>query len=233
MSETTGNGKVRDVTAAGPVRAMIADDDEIIVKGLAAMLGPFSGRVRVVGHALMSDDIAGRASQLGADVVLVDVRVQGGADGLEVAARLVAGSPPFRVVVFTDLADERHLFQALRLDVSGYLLRSLSGSQLAGHLERVRGGELVVDPRLGAHAARTAARVDNGRVWPGAQRGLSHRESEVLGLLVDGLANRDIATELLLGEETVKSHLRAVYRKLGVRHRAQAVSTALRQGIYR
>src|SRR5207302_2275839 len=138
---------------------------------------------------------------------------------------------PFRIVIFTEEADERRLYEALRLGVSGYLLKSLSSELLADHLERVRLGEVVVDPTLATRIAMRGAHQGDGRVWPGTQLGLSQRESQVLGLLADGLSNRLIASELVVGEETVKTHLRNIYRKLGVKDRAQAIAIAIRRGI--
>jgi DNA-binding NarL/FixJ family response regulator len=143
-----------------------------------------------------------------------------------------AEKPPFRLVIFTNDANERCLFEALRLGISGYLLKSLNGTQLADHLVRVRDGEVVVDPTMASRIAMQAAQCGGGRTWPGSQQGLSQRESEVLRLLTDGLTNRLIAADLVVGEETVKTHLRSVYRKLGVSDRAQAVATALREGIF-
>jgi DNA-binding NarL/FixJ family response regulator len=144
----------------------------------------------------------------------------------------VAQKPSFRVVIFTDEADERRLFEALRLGVSGYLLKSLTSAQLADHLVRVHEGEVVVDPAMATRIAMRAAHLGGGRIWPGSQLGLSQRESEVLSLLVDGLSNRMIATQLVVGEETVKTHLRSIYRKLGVNDRAQAIAAAIRQGMF-
>jgi DNA-binding NarL/FixJ family response regulator len=216
---------------APPVRVVLVNDDEIIMEGLQGMLGRHGDRVELAGGVLLSDDVAETATALNADVVLFDINIKG-TNGLEVAAQMVADKPPFRVVVFTDDADERRLFEALRLGFSGYLLKSLGGAQLADHLVRVRDGEIVVDPTMATRIAMRAAHLGGGRIWPGSQLGLSQRESEVLSLLVDGLSNRLIAAQLVVGEETVKTHLRSIYRKLGVNDRAQAIATALRQGLF-
>jgi DNA-binding NarL/FixJ family response regulator len=216
---------------AKPVRVVLVNDDEIIMEGLQGMLARHRDRVELAGGVLLSDDVVESAMALNPDVVLFDINIQG-SHGLEVAAQMVAEKPPFRVVVFTDDADERRLYDALRLGISGYLLKSLSGAQLADHLVRVRDGEVVVDPTMATRIAMRAAQLGGGRIWPGSQLGLSQRESEVLSLLVDGLSNRLIAAQLVVGEETVKTHLRSIYRKLGVNDRAQAIATALRQGMF-
>src|SRR5207302_4603745 len=121
----------------------------------------------------------------------------------------LADGPPFRVVIFTDDSEERRLFEALRLGVSGYLLKSLNGVQLADHLVRVADGQIVVDPTIATRIALRGAQFGGAEMWPGSQLTLSHRESEVLGLLVDGLSNRLIAAQLVVGEEPEKTHLRS------------------------
>ena len=129
--------------------------------------------------------------------------------------------------------DEQYLFQALRAGAAGYLLKWVDGQDLVRQLERAAEGETVVDPTMAGRAVSSAARLQAGEFWPGARLGLTQRESEVLAHLVAGLSNRAIASKLVLGEETVKSHVRAIYRKLEVGDRAGAVATALREGIFR
>jgi len=128
--------------------------------------------------------------------------------------------------------DEQYLFQALRVGASGYLLKSISSDELVRQLEFVQGGETAIDPGMAARAVDTAARLQRDEFWPGARQGLTQRESEILSFVVNGLSNRAIATKLVIGDETVKSHLRSIYRKLGVSDRTGAVATALREGIY-
>jgi DNA-binding NarL/FixJ family response regulator len=215
----------------GPVRVVLVNDDEIIIVGLQAMLARHADRVEVVGGVLVTEDVLTKALDLQADVVLLDTTLHE-TSGLELAAGLVAEKPPFRVVIFTDDGDERRLFEALRFGISGYLLKSLSGAQLADHLVLVSSGQVIVDPRMATRIAKRAAHVGDNQGWPGSHLGLSQRESQVLGLLVEGLSNRLIAAQLVVGEETVKTHLRSIYRKLGANDRAHAIATVLRQGIF-
>ncbi|MBV9351389.1 MAG: response regulator transcription factor, partial [Mycobacterium sp.] len=114
----------------------------------------------------------------------------------------------------------------------GYLLKSIGSDELVRQLELAHHGETVIDPKMAARAADTAARLQRDEFWPGARQGLTQRESEILSCMVTGLSNRGIANKLVIGEETVKSHLRSIYRKLGVSDRTGAVATALREGIY-
>jgi DNA-binding NarL/FixJ family response regulator len=214
-----------------PVRVVLVNDEQIIIDGLRTMLASHREQVKVVGRVLASENLASTIPDLGADVVLVDLHIQG-ASGLELAARLLEERPPFRVVVFTDDSEERRLFEALRLGVSGYLLKSLNGVQLADHLVRVADGQVVVDPTMATRIALRGAEFGGAEMWPGSQLSLSQRESQVMALLVEGMSNRLIAAQLVVGEETVKTHLRSIYRKLGVNDRSHAVATVMRLGIF-
>jgi DNA-binding NarL/FixJ family response regulator len=196
------------------------------------MLAPFRGRIRVVGEAADAEDAIRVVEALDPDVVLCDLRLQG-VSGLDLCRRLLERDPNRRVVLLSVYDDEQYVFQALRAGASGYLLKKISGEELVRHLELVYAGERVVDTVLAGRAMDSAARLASGEFWPGARQGLTHRESEVLSLMVTGLSNRGIATRLVVGDETVKSHLRAIYRKLGVSDRTGAVAAALREGIFR
>ena len=128
--------------------------------------------------------------------------------------------------------DEQYLYQALRVGASGFLLKRIKGGELADYLRRIYDGEVLIDPSLAGRVALSAARLRSGEFWPGAHLGLTQRESEVLSLLVAGLFNRAIAMKLVVSEETVKTHSRGIYRKLGVSDRAAAVAVALREGVF-
>jgi DNA-binding NarL/FixJ family response regulator len=214
-----------------PVRIVLVDDHEMVLQGLRAMLARFSGRVRVVGEAAEAEEAERLVTGLDPDVVLCDVRLRG-SSGLDLCRRLVELDSDRRVVLLSVYDDEQYLYQALRAGAAGYLLKRVSGEELVAHLERANAGETVVDAGLAGRAAAAAARLQAGEFWPGARLGLSQRESEVLALMVAGLSNQAIAGKLVVGLETVKSHVRAVYRKLSVADRAGAVAVALREGIF-
>jgi DNA-binding NarL/FixJ family response regulator len=217
---------------ARPVRVVLVDDHEMVLQGLKAMLARFLGRVRVVGEAPDAEAAEKVVAALDPDIVLCDVRLRG-SSGLDLCRRLVEKQPGRRVVLLSVYDDEQYLYQALRSGAAGYLLKRVGGDELVRQLEQVHAGETVVDSALAGRAAASAARLQSGEFWPGAHLGLSHRESEVLALMVAGLSNRAIAAKLIVGDETVKSHARAIYRKLDVGDRAGAVAAALREGIFR
>lgn len=212
-----------------PVHVLLADDRQILADGLRTMLGPYAREVRLVGDRAPTEEIQVIARQLGADVVLLDVDNEP-AERLELVSKLLSGEPPYKVVIFTYHKSERYLFEALRRGVSGYLLQSCGAAELVLHLVRVCQKEVVIDSSMATRVAVRACLTDGTRCWSGAELGLSRRQSEVATLVAEGLSNRLIAERLGVGKETVKTHLRATYRALGVNDRASAVAKLLRHG---
>jgi len=217
--------------ASRPVRIVLVDDHEMVIEGLKAMLAAFADRVAVVGQAVGAERALRVVDELDPDIVLSDVRMQG-SSGLDLCQTLRARRPDRKVVMLSVYDDEQYLFQALRVGAAGYLLKSIGSDELVRQLEFVHSGATAIDPGMAARAADTAARMQRDEFWPGARQGLTQRESEILSCVVNGLSNRGIAGKLVIGEETVKTHLRSIYRKLGVSDRTGAVATALREGIY-
>ncbi|BBU20797.1 response regulator containing a CheY-like receiver domain and an HTH DNA-binding domain [Mycobacterium xenopi] len=224
-----GVGMVTEVTR--PVRVVLVDDHEVVIEGLKAMLAGFASRVRVVGHAVGAEQALKVVESLDPDVVLCDIRMKD-SSGLDLCLALHQRDPQRKIVMLSVYDDEQYLFQALRVGASGYLLKSIGSEELVRQLERVGEGQTAIDPAMAARSVDTAARIQRDEFWPGARQGLTPRESEILSYMVSGLSNRAIAKKLVIGDETVKTHLRSIYRKLGVTDRTSAVATALREGIY-
>ena len=217
--------------AAPALRVFLVDDHEMVLHGLVAMLSRFPDQVSVVGTASTHDDALAAIADLDPEVVLCDVRLRG-SSGLDLCAALLRVDPARKVVLLTVYDDEQYLFQALRVGASGFLLKRVDGHELVGHLAAVRDGDIVIDPTLAGRVAASAARMSSGEFWPGARLGLTQRESEVLALLVAGLSNRAIAGKLVVSDDTVKTHLRGLYRKLDVSDRGGAIAVALREGLF-
>ncbi|SDC94232.1 DNA-binding response regulator, NarL/FixJ family, contains REC and HTH domains [Mycolicibacterium neoaurum] len=217
---------------SSPMRLVLVDDHEMVIEGLKAMLVSFEDRVQVVGQAVGAERALVVVAELDPDIVLCDVRMQG-SSGLDLCLALRERDPDRKIVMLSVYEDEQYLFQALRVGASGYLLKSISSDELVRQLELAHRGQTAIDPGMAARAADTAARLQRDEFWPGARQGLTQRESEILSYVVSGLSNRGIAAKLVIGEETVKTHLSSIYRKLGVGDRTGAVATALREGIYR
>ena len=213
------------------IAVALANDSDLVINGLRAMLAPYRDRVRVATAATGDPDVAALPDEAGSvDVLLLDTfaRADG---GLNAAAMLLSQDPPFRVVIYTDSEAERHVLKALRLGVHGYVLKSTPAEALVGVLERVALGEVVVSGDLASRAARFAASPAETEPWPGARLGLTRRESEVLVLAAEGRSNEEIATKLYVGLETVRSHLKHLYQKLGINDRAAAVAIAWQEGL--
>jgi DNA-binding NarL/FixJ family response regulator len=214
-----------------PPRLLIVDDHQMVLDGLRAMLSAYQGSVQIVGEACEPEDAIALVAELEPDIVLLDIRLNGNS-GLDLCSAILRRRPECKVVFLTVYDDEQYLYQAIRLGASGFLIKRVRGMELVGYLTRIHQGETLVDPALAARVAQSAARLQSGEFWPGAHLGLTQRESEVLALMVSGRSNRAIAGQLTLSAETVKTHVRGIYRKLDVTDRAGAVAAALREGIF-
>ncbi|PZS34492.1 MAG: DNA-binding response regulator [Pseudonocardiales bacterium] len=213
------------------MRVLLVDDHEMVLQGLQAMLSRFADKVEVIGTATEAAEAVAAVSADHPDVVLCDVRLRQGS-GLDVCTAIRKIDPQAKVVFLTVYDDEQYLYQALRVGASGYLLKRVDAHELVRHLENVCEGEIVIDPTLAGRVAASAAHLQSGEFWPGARLGLTQRESEVLALLVGGMSNKGIAARLVVSDDTVKTHLRGVYRKLDVNDRGGAVASALREGLF-
>ena len=216
---------------AAAIRIVIVDDHLVVREGLRAMLDGIE-EVRIVGEAQDLPGALAVVEREKPDVVLLDLRLQG-ASGLDACRTMVERDADVKVVFLTVYEDEQYVFEALRAGARGYMLKKASPEDIVRILQAVQAGEVVIDPSLGGQIALRAAATRGGDYWPGAHLGLTQREGEVLVNLVKGLNNRDIAGALFISEDTVKSHVRSVLRKLGAKDRTQAVSIALRQGLVR
>jgi DNA-binding NarL/FixJ family response regulator len=238
-ADTGGAGQAHaDMGRAGqrhaprrPLRLVIIDDHQMVLDGLTAMLRPYREQVEIAGESSDAREAAQLVAEQKPDAVLLDVRLRG-TSGLDLCTEILARVPGCKVVFLTVYDDEQYLYQALRVGASGFLLKRIRGGELVDHLCRICEGEILIDPALAGRVALSAARLHSGEFWPGAHLGLTQRESEVLSLLVAGLSNRAIAAKLVVSEETVKTHSRGIYRKLGVSDRAGAVAAALREGVF-
>ncbi len=205
-----------------PLRVAVVNDYEIVVAGIAAVLEPYAERVAVVETA------AGLPVVSDVDGVLYDTYAQRQVDAVPVG-ELVPDEA--RLVVFSWNGDAALVAASLAAGASGYVSKASTAQELVDALERVHAGERVVpadmlvaegdvvpaDPDHGADH-----RQELGR-WPGDEFGLSARESEVLALICRGLSNEEITAQAFIGINTVKTHIRTLYRKIGVARRTQAV----------
>ena len=206
------------------IRVVIADDHRVVRVGLEQLLQTFDD-VEFLGAGAGGEEAVALCTEHRPDVLLLDLSMPD-VDGIEVTKRLRDGSPDTKVVVFTSFSDRERIVQALDAGAVGYLLKDAEPEELHAAVQAASRGEAPLTPK--AAAALLADR--RGRP-PEVQ--LTAREREVLGLVVEGLANKQIARRMGISEKTVKGHLTNLFQRIGVADRTQAALWAERAGVFR
>ena len=213
-----------------PVSVMLVDDDELMREGLRAVLSS-DERIDVVEEAPDGRIAVHRARHARPDVVLMDVRMPD-LDGIAATAELLAAAPASRVMILTTFEDDAYILGALRAGASGFLLKRSSPEDLIAAIHTVAAGDALLSPSVTRRVIDRMAR--HPMVGEGADPRLDEltpREREVLGLIAQGLSNREIAAELVVEETTVKTHVKRVLMKLAARDRVHAVILAYEWGL--
>jgi len=206
---------------AKTIRVAFVDDHSIVRRSLSAYLSVQSDIV-VVGEAASGEEALARAAAWNADVIVMDILMPGGMDGIEATRRLKRALPDAQIIVLSGYSDDARVIGALRAGAISYVEKDSEPEQL---LEAVRGaaqGRAIFEPGL-MQRVMQAQNMRHSDV-------LTEREGEVLKLLAEGLTNAEIAAQLFVGEETVKTHVANILRKLGLAHRTQAAVYAIRNG---
>jgi DNA-binding NarL/FixJ family response regulator len=217
------------------IRVLVVDDQAMVREGFAALLDA-QPDMEVVGTAGDGRAALSVASAQTPDVVLMDIRMPG-MDGLTATRALLSGDTTAKVLVLTTFDLDDYIFDALAAGASGFLLKHAPATDLLHAVRVVAAGEALLAPevtrRLIGHFV--AARPDPATAAPRPDRlaSLTDRETEVLGLVARGRSNSEIAGDLVLAEQTVKTHVSRIFAKLGLRDRAQAVVVAYECGLVR
>jgi DNA-binding NarL/FixJ family response regulator len=206
-----------------PVSVLVVDDHRLMREGTAALLRA-DARVEVAGLARDGREALALAERRAPDVVLLDLDMPE-LPGLETCAALRERHPGIEVLILTVSERDDDLYAALRLGAAGYLLKDMPPGELVQAVLEAGRGEPRIAPRL---ARRMLADLGEGAQAADPLAVLSAREREILGLVAEGLRNREIAERLFLSEATVKTHVRNVLKKLRFRNRAQAAAFAAR-----
>jgi DNA-binding NarL/FixJ family response regulator len=215
----------------GPLRILLVDDQQLMREGLRILL-ELEPDLKVVGEAEDGQQALEAYAELQPDVVLMDVRMAG-MDGVEATWRLRERWPEARVIILTTFDDNEYVFEGLRAGAQGYLLKDVSGHDLAEAVRTVAAGGALIEPSVARKVVAEFARLAPPARAPeeGLPEPLSGREREVLRLLALGLSNREIGTRLSLAEGTVKNHVTNILQKMGVRDRTQAAVRARELGL--
>jgi DNA-binding NarL/FixJ family response regulator len=202
------------------IRVLVADDHPVVRGGIVALLTA-ADDIEVVGEAVDGQDAVEKALALEPQLVLMDLRMPR-LDGDEATAKILAAKPGIRVVVLTTYESDASILTAIEAGASGYLLKAAPQEEILAGIRSVARGEVALAPSIAALLVR---RVKTPAVT------LSARETEVLGLVAQGLSNPAIAKKLYLGEATVKTHLLHAFEKLDVNDRTRAVTKAMELGL--
>ncbi len=210
------------------IRVVIADDHQLVRTGFRMILQA-EPDIEVVGEAANGHEAINAARESLPDVVLMDIRMPE-LDGIEATRRLVAGSPRIRtrVLILTTFDLDAYVFDALRAGASGFLLKDAPAAQLASAVRMIAAGDALLAPSITRRLINEF--TEPGPAPPPGIDELTARELDVFRLVAKGLSNAEIATELFIGESTVKTHVTRVFTKLGLRDRVQAVVLAYETG---
>ena len=211
-----------------PIRVMIADDHDLYRRGMQVVV-ELDGTAQVVGEASNGADAVEVCQRVTPEVVLMDVRMPG-VGGIEACRLIREAVPSARILMLTMSDDESDLFEAIKAGASGYLLKDLPGEEVADAIRRVHDGQAIIPPGMAATLLTEFTRLSQEpEPISGSAPLLTDREVEVLRLVARGRANREIADELVISENTVKNHVRNILEKLHLHSRVEAAVYAHRQ----
>jgi NarL family two-component system response regulator LiaR len=204
-----------------PVSVVLVDDHRVVAQSLKAWLESFPD-LRVVGIAVSGEDLLEHLDEWNPEVVLQDLLMPGGIDGIETTRRVLRAKPSTKVIALTASIDEARMTGVLRAGALGYVRKDAEPEILLAAVRAVARGKTYLDPSVGKQLLLQPASMSEP---------LTPRETDVLRQLALGLSNKEIAAALRIGEETVKSHVAGILGRLQVENRSQAIVRAIKLGI--
>jgi two-component system, NarL family, response regulator LiaR len=198
----------------------VVDDHRVVGRSLKAYLESFP-EFQVVGIASSGEELLARLDEWKPRIVLQDLLLPGGIDGIETIRRVVERAPSVKMIALTASTDEARMMGALRAGASGYVRKDADPEILLAAVRAVARGKTYIDPSAAAAIAHATVGADD----------LTPRETEVLRQIAFGRSNKEIADALAIGDETVKTHVGNVFAKLQVENRSQAIVQALKRGL--
>ncbi|WP_103889451.1 response regulator [Actinacidiphila yanglinensis] len=212
-------------SAQSPIRVFLVDDHEVVRRGVRDLLDA-EPDIEVVGEAESAGHALARGPAVRPDVAVLDIRLPDG-DGISVCRELRSSLPSLACLMLTSFDDDDALLDAIMAGAAGYVLKQIKGSDLVSAIRTVAEGQSLLDPATTTRLMSTL-REDRSDAGPerGELAGLTPREREILGLIGEGLTNRQIGERLYLSEKTVKNNVSRLLAKLGVERRVQAAVIA-------
>ncbi|MBQ0983482.1 response regulator transcription factor [Streptomyces sp. F63] len=215
----------REAVPEKPIRVFLLDDHEVVRRGVQDLLES-EPDINVVGEAVTAEQALVRATALRPDVAVLDVRLPDG-NGIAVCRELRDRMPDLACLMLTSFDDDEALLDAIMAGASGYVLKQITGLDLVSAVRTVASGQSMLDPATTARLMTSLRGEDEeAEVRSEVLADLSPREREILGLIGEGLTNREIGRRLYLSEKTVKNHISRLLAKLGVERRIQAAVLA-------
>lgn len=214
-----------------PIHILLVDDQRLMREGLRTLL-ELEPDLQVIGEAGDGQAALDAYAAIEPDVVLMDIRMPG-MDGVEATRRMRERWPGARVIILTTFDDDASVFEGLRAGALGYMLKDVSGHDLAEAVRTVAGGGALIEPSVARRVLAEFARLAPPARSPdaGLAEPFSEREQEIVRLLAAGLSNREIGDRLCLAEGTVKNYVTTILQKLGARDRTQAALRAREMGL--
>lgn len=214
------------------ITILIADDHPVFRYGLRALLTA-EPDTELLGEASTGDEAIAQAAALQPDVVLMDLNMPGGVNGIEATRRILQASPHVGVLVLTMFEDDDSVFAAMRAGARGYLLKGGDATETLRAIRAAANGEAIFSPTIARRLMRffAAPRSRGAMAQPEAFPDLTEREHEVLALIAQGYTNTAIADRLVLSPKTVRNHASNIFSKLQVADRAQAIIRAREAGL--
>ena len=210
-------------------RVLIADDDELMRAGLTQLLTR-DPAIEIVGQAATGREAIERARRLRPDVVLMDVRMPD-LDGIAATAALSREVPAARVLILTTFEQDDYIFDGLRAGASGFMLKRARPEDLIAAVHTIAAGDALLSPSVTRRVIDRMSRQPIPKLAPELLDDLTPRERDVLALIARGLTNREIGAGLTVEESTVRTHVKRILMKLGLRDRVQVVIFAYENGL--
>lgn len=208
------------------IKVLIVDDHALLREGLIKILS-LEDDLKIIGEAGKGEEAIELTRTLKPNVILMDINMPG-VNGIEATKAIKKEFPSIGIIALTIHDDEEYIFELVRAGVSGYVLKDIQPERLVSAIRDVAQGKSVIHPNITAKLLGEFNRLSERKNRPSSFGELTMREIEVLELIAQGMANKDIARVLFISEKTVKNHVTSIFRKLNVEDRTQAALYAVK-----